>query len=215
MAFIVLSTEDLGRLDKSKKIIKARDVWAFHDARKAVDDGINRRNQILDAAMAAFEAEQLRGFQVGRENARLEQSSNMVSIISQTVDYFSKVEDQMVDLVLDAVRRIIDDYSDHEKIRMVVKSSLSLVRNRRQISIKIHPSNIDTIQLQVADLLEKYPGIERLEVITDIQLSKDGCVIESDIGQVEASMSGQIDALRESLSRVFGSDRNFNEELNH
>ena len=215
MAFIVLSTEDLGRLDKSKKIIKARDVWAFHDARKAVDDGINRRNQILDAAMAAFEAEQLRGFQVGRENARLEQSSNMVSIISQTVDYFSKVEDQMVDLVLDAVRRIIDDYSDHEKIRMVVKSSLSLVRNRRQISIKIHPSNIDTIQLQVADLLEKYPGIERLEVITDIQLSKDGCVIESDIGQVEASMSGQIDALRESLSRVFGSDRNLDEELNH
>jgi type III secretion protein L len=215
MAFIVLATEDLGRLDKSKKIIKARDVWAFHDARKAVDDGINRRNQILDAAMAAFEAEQLRGFQVGRENARLEQSSNMVSIISQTVDYFSKVEDQMVDLVLDAVRRIIDDYSDHEKIRMVVKSSLSLVRNRRQISIKIHPSNIDTIQLQVADLLEKYPGIERLEVITDIQLSKDACVIESDIGQVEASMSGQIDALRESLSRVFGSDRNFNEELNH
>ncbi|MCE2870503.1 MAG: hypothetical protein LW714_03705 [Oxalobacteraceae bacterium] len=171
MAFIVLSTEDLGRLDKSKKIIKARDVWAFHDACKAVDDGINR--------------------------------------------HFSKVEDQMVDLVLDAVRRIIDDYSDHEKIRMVVKSSLSLVRNRRQISIKIHPSNIDTIQLQVADLLEKYPGIERLEVITDIQLSKDGCVIESDIGQVEASMSGQIDALRESLSRVFGSDRNFNEELNH
>lgn len=215
MAFIVLATEDLGRLDKSKKIIKARDVWAFHDARKAVDDGINRRNQILDAAMAAFEAEQLRGFQVGRENARLEQSSNMVSIISQTVDYFSKVEDQMVDLVLDAVRRIIDDYSDHEKIRMVVKSSLSLVRNRRQISIKIHPSNIDTIQLQVADLLEKYPGIERLEVITDIQLSKDACVIESDIGQVEASMSGQIDALRESLSRVFGSDRNLNEELNH
>ena len=215
MAFIVLSKDDLGRLDKSKKIIKACDVWAFHDARKAVEDGRNRRNQILDAAMAAFEAEQRRGYLEGRESARLEQTGNMVSIISQTVDYFAKVEEQMVELVLEAVRRIIDDYSDHEKIQMVVKTSLALVRGRRQISVKVHPLNLDTIQSQIAGLLEKYPGIERLEVITDSQLAKDACIIESDIGQVEASMSGQIDALKESLGRVFGSNTGAIDELSH
>jgi type III secretion protein L len=215
MAFIVLSKDDLGRLDKSKKIIKASDVWAFHDARKAVEDGRSRRNQILDAAMAAFEAEQRRGYLEGRESARLEQTGNMVSIISQTVDYFAKVEEQMVELVLEAVRRIIDDYSDHEKIQMVVKTSLALVRGRRQISVKVHPLNLDTIHSQIAGLLEKYPGIERLEVIADSQLAKDACIIESDIGQVEASMSGQIDALRESLGRVFGSNPNAIDELSH
>jgi len=207
MAFIVLSQNDLARLDKSKKIIKACDVWAFHNARKAIEEGNQRRSQILDASMAAFEAEQRRGFQLGRESARLEQTSNMVGIISQTVDYFSKVEEQMVDLVLEAIRRIIDDYNDHEKICMVVKSSLALVRSRRQISVKIHPNNVGTVQSHITELLDKYPGIEHLEVISDNQLSKDACIIESDIGQVEASMSGQIDALRESLGRVFGSQR--------
>lgn len=215
MAFLVLSQDDLGRLDKSKKIIKAGDVWAFHDARKAVEDGRNRRNQILDAAMAAFEAEQRRGYSEGRESARLEQTGNMVSIISQTVDYFAKVEEQMVDLVLEAVRRIIDDYSDHEKIHMVVKTSLALVRGRRQITVKVHPMNLETIQSQIASLLEKYPGIERLEVVTDTQLTKDACIIESDIGQVEASMSGQIDALRDSLGRVFGTNNSSIDELSH
>lgn len=215
MAFIVLTKDDLGRLDKSKKIIKAGDVWAFHDARKAVEDGRNRRNQILDASMAAFEAEQRRGYLEGRESARLEQTGNMVSIISQTVDYFAKVEEQMVDLVLEAVRRIIDDYSDHEKIQMVVKTSLALVRGRRQITVKVHPLNLDTIQSQLKHLLEKYPGIERLEVVTDSQLAKDACIIESDIGQVEASMSGQLDALRESLGRVFGSNPSAIDELSH
>lgn len=215
MAFLVLTKDDLGRLDKSKKIIKACDVWALHDARKAVEDGRARRNQILDAAMAAFEAEQRRGYLEGRENAKLEQTGNMVSIISQTVDYFAKVEEQMVDLVLEAVRRIIDDYSDHEKIHMVVKTSLALVRGRRQITVKVHPMNLESIQSQIAGLLEKYPGIERLEVITDPQLTKDACIIESDIGQVEASMSGQIDALKESLGRVFGSNTSAIDELSH
>ena len=121
----------------------------------------------------------------------------------------------MVDLVLEAVRRIIDDYSDHEKIQMVVKTSLALVRGRRQISVKVHPMNLDVIQSQIAGLLEKYPGIERLEIITDSQLAKDACIIESDIGQVEASMSGQIDALRESLVRVFGSNTSAIDELSH
>jgi type III secretion protein L len=213
MAFIVLSQDDLARLDKSKKIIKACDVWAFHDARKAVEDGRSRRNQILDAAMAAFEAEQRRGYLEGQEGARLEQTANMVSIISQTVDYFAKVEEQMVDLVLEAMRRIIDDYNDHEKIQMVVKTSLALVRSRRQITVKVHPFNLDTIQSQITALLEKYPGIERLEVVTDPQLAKDACIIESDIGQIEASMSGQIDALRESLGRVFGSNTSAIDEL--
>ncbi len=54
---------------------------------------------------------------------------------------------------------------------------------------------------------QAYRGIESIEVIADLGIDEDACVIESDIGQVEASMSGQIEALRASFERVFGAGR--------
>ncbi len=204
MAFIIRSNQELSLPDRSKKIIKAEDFWAYKQARDAVAEGIKRHDQIVDAAHAAFEAEQRRGYLEGKETARLEQTGNMIGIISQTVNYFAKVEAQMVDLVLDAVRRIIDDFDDRERIVKVVRNSLASVRGQKQLLVKVNPLHTLTIKTHIAALMEVYPSIEQIDVVSDSQLAEDACVIESDIGQVEASMSGQLEALRSSFARVFG-----------
>ena len=110
----------------------------------------------------------------------------------------------MVDLVLDAVRRIVNDFDDREKVLKVVRNALTMVRNQRQILIRVHPVNVAEIKSQVNDLKQSFPGIEQMEVSADVSLDKDACVIESDMGQVEASMSGQMEALKTSCGRVFG-----------
>ena len=204
MAFIIRSDQELSLLDRSAKVIKAQDFWAYKQAREAVAEGMKRHDQIVDAAHAAFETEQRRGYLEGKETARLEQTGNMIGIISQTVNYFAKVEAQMVDLVLDAVRRIIDDFDDRERIVKVVRNSLASVRGQKQLLVKVNPLNTATIKTHISALMEAYPSIEQIEVIPDNQLAEDACVIESDIGQVEASMSGQLEALRASFARVFG-----------
>lgn len=164
------------------------------------------RAQILDAANEIFEVEQRRGYQEGREEAKIEQTVNMVSIVSQTLDYLSKIELQIVDLVLKSVRRITEDFSDKEKILSVVKMSLSLVRSQQQLRVFIHPENFDFIQTQINNLIEKYPSIEQLDIVPDASLPKDACIVDSEIGRVEASISGQISALKSSFQKVFGSD---------
>jgi type III secretion protein L len=204
MAFIIRSDQELSLLDRSAKVIKAQDFWAYKQAREAVAEGIQRHDQIVDAAHSAFETEQRRGYLEGKETARLEQTGNMIGIISQTVNYFAKVEAQMVDLVLDAVRRIIDDFDDRERIVKVVRNSLASVRGQKQLLVKVNPLHTATIKTHISALMEAYPSIEQIEVIPDNQLAEDACVIESDIGQVEASMSGQLEALRASFARVFG-----------
>ncbi len=204
MAFIIRSNQELSLPDRSKKIIKAQDFWAYKQAREAVAEGIKRHDQIVDAAHAAFEAEQRRGYLEGKEAARLEQTGNMIGIISQTVNYFAKVEAQMVDLVLDAVRRIIDDFDDRERIIKVVRNSLASVRGQKQLLVKVNPIHTSTIKSHIASLMDVYPSIEQIDVVSDSQLAEDACVIESDIGQVEASMAGQLEALRASFARVFG-----------
>ncbi len=109
----------------------------------------------------------------------------------------------MVDLVLEAVRRIINDFDDRQKVEKVVENCLSLVRNQQQIMIKVHPDRATQIRQDVHLLQSKFPAIEQIEVVQDNHLAIDACVIESDIGRVEASLSGQIEALRSTLERVF------------
>jgi type III secretion protein L len=204
MAFIIRRTQEIAQLDTVSKVIKADDFWQYQQAREMMSSAREKRDQILDAALAGFEAEQARGYRQGRDEARQEQAQKMIGVISQTVDYFSKIEAQMVDLVLDAVRRIIDDFDDREKVLKVVRNALTMVRNQRQILIRVHPVNVAEIKSQVNNLKQSFPGIEQMEVSADMSLDKDACVIESDMGQVEASMSGQMDALRTSFGRVFG-----------
>lgn len=204
MAFLIRRTQELAQLDTVSKVIKANDFWQYQQARSMMASAREKRDQILDASLAGFEAEQSRGYRQGRDEARQEQAQKMIGIISQTVDYFSKIEAQMVDLVLDAVRRIIDDFDDREKVLKVVRNALTMVRNQRQILIRVHPVNVTEIKSQVNELKQSFPGIEQMEVSPDVNLDKDACVIESDMGQVEASMSGQMEALKASFGRVFG-----------
>lgn len=204
MAFIYPTHSPVARVDSSDKVIKAQDFWAHRKARQAVADAISQRDSIIQAAQSAFESERKRGYKEGWDAARSEQSAHMIDIISQTVDYFSKVEVQMVDLVMDAVRRITNDFDDRDKVVKVVRNSLALVRNQKFITVKVHPSQSANMEDSITELLEVYPAIEHIDMASDPGLPEDACIIESDIGRIEASMSGQIEALRSTFKKVFG-----------
>lgn len=203
MVLIIRSEKKLERLDQSKKIIKAEEIWAFQDSKKIISEAERRRLEIIDAAVTAFEIEQRRGYSEGVEKAKLEQAKNMVGVISQTVDYFGAVEAQMANLVLDAIKKIIDEFSEEEKVFNIVKKSLTIAREQRHILIKIHPEIIVGLKLEIETLREKYPVFESLEIISDSNLAKDSCVIETEIGKIEASVKSQLQALKESFARVF------------
>lgn len=201
--FIIRDYADLSRPEVAGKIIKAKDFWAFKDAESALSDAFRKQEQIIASAHDAYKAERLRGYAEGSEEAKLDQSGNMVEIVSQTAEYFGKVETQMVDLVLDAVRKVVSDFDDRQRVTTVVKNCLDLVRSQKQLSLSVHPSQVDYLRSQVSELQKIYPSIAQIDVHPDQKLALDACVVESEIGIVEASLTGQVDMLRDALSVVF------------
>lgn len=201
--FIIRDHARLSRPDAAAKIIKARDFWTFKEAERALEDAIRQQQQIISSAEDAYEAERQRGYAEGSESAKLDQSGNMVELVSHTVEYFGKVETEMVDLVLDAVRKVVSDFDDRQRVTTVVKNCLDLVRSQRHLSLRVHPSQVEYLRSQVGELQKIYPSISHIEIHPDQKLSLDACVVESEIGTVEASLAGQVEMLRESLSVVF------------
>jgi len=192
-------------IDPSRKIIRFAEVAALHDAQQLIAAANAQAEAIVAQARAAFEAERKRGYEEGIEEAKLEQAEQMIENVSRTIDYFGKVESRMVDLVMQALRKIISDFNDEERVLITVKNVLSVVRNQKQMTLRLNPNQVEMVKARVNDLLANYPGVGYLDIVADSRLKPDSCILESDIGLVEASMEGQLEALKNAFTKVLGS----------
>ena len=84
------------------------------------------------------------------------------------------------------------------------RSALAAVRNQKQITLRLHPDNVDYVKSRSAELLSDYPGVGLLDVVPDNRLAADCCVLESDIGVVEASTESQMAALEAAFRKARG-----------
>lgn len=192
-------------LAPATQVVSAQELAAWRTAQELVAAAQQQALAIQADAQAAYDAEKKRGYEEGLEEARLEQAEQMIENVSRTIDYFSKVEGQMVDLVMQAVQKIISDFDDQERVLITVRNALSVVRNQKQMTLRLHPQQVDVVKVRVNELLASYPGVGYLDIVGDTRLQADACILESEIGLVEASLEGQMAALRGAFTKVLGS----------
>ncbi|AMG37243.1 MULTISPECIES: HrpE/YscL family type III secretion apparatus protein [Achromobacter] len=194
-----------GRVDPAARVLRGAELAAWADAEQLLAQARARADEIIGGAQAAFEAERQRGYEEGREAALLDQAEKMIETVGRTVEYFAGVENEMVELVMSAVRKVVDGFDDREKVMVVVRNALAVVRNQKQMTLRLNPAEVDTVREQINDLLAAYPGVGYLDILADGRLARGACILESEIGMVEASLEGQIQALRQAFQRTLGS----------
>ena len=205
MVHFIRTETRLTRPDPSAKVLRAADHTSLIELRKVLEAAHAEADSIVGGAEAAVAKERARGYAEGREEALTEASAQMVSTVTRTVEYYGHVEDRMLQLVLDTTRRLMDDFGDVPRARAVVKSALSAVRNQKQVTLRVSPAQVATVQQAQVELLAAYPGVGYLDVVADPRLAADACILESEIGIVEASVQGQLAALRKAFAKVLGS----------
>lgn len=193
------------RIALGQRVLRAADVAAWGDAEALLASARQQADAIIAGAEAALEAERQRGYAEGVAEAQMEQAEKMIDTVSRTIDYFARVEGDVVALVMSAVRKIIDGFNDEERVLIVVKNALSVVRNQKQMTLRLHPQQVDVARARMNDLLASYPGVGYLDIVADGRLSLESCILESEIGLVEASIEGQIKALETAFTKVLGS----------
>ncbi|MFJ1302003.1 HrpE/YscL family type III secretion apparatus protein [Pseudomonadota bacterium AL_CKDN230030165-1A_HGKHYDSX7] len=193
------------RLDPAARIVRAADHAALLQADALVAQAREQADAIVAQAQSAFEAERERGYADGKEEALMGQAERMIETVGRTIEYFAGVENEMVDLVMSSVRKVIDGFDDREKVMIVVRNALAVVRNQKQMTLRLHPDEVETVRGHINDLLAAYPGVGYLDILADGRLARGACILESEIGMVEASLENQIQALRTAFQRTLGS----------
>jgi type III secretion protein L len=157
---------------------------------------------IVSDAKATYESEKKRGYDDGIASGKEEMANQLMELATKSAESFTKLEKDVIEVVARAIRKILGDVDKNELISSVVKNALKMVRSQKQAVLKVSPSDARFLRDRVCELTKETPSIEFLEVVSDNHLEPGSCLLETDLGVVDASVGVQIAAVEKSLGRI-------------
>ncbi|HCE4714079.1 TPA: SctL family type III secretion system stator protein VscL [Vibrio parahaemolyticus] len=198
VSFVEIKTDNL-QLAPGLKVLKAKDYVSYLDSQHLVEAANSKADSIIAKAQQAYETEKQRGYQDGLEQAKIENAQAMVVTLARCNEYYLQVEHKMTNVVLDAVRKIIDTFDDVDTTISVVREALQLVSNQKQVILHVHPEQVVDVREKVAGVLSDFPEVGYVDVVADARLKNGGCILETEVGIIDASIDGQIQALKQAM----------------
>lgn len=195
----------LGTSDPAEKVLSAEQVRVWMEAQGLLQQAREEAARIRAEAEQAYEAEKQRGYEEGLSMARMDEAERLIENASRTVDYFASIEQKIVTLVMNAIRRIMADFDDTTRVIAVVQSGLSVMRNQKQLTLRLSPEHANTVRERAQQLLERFPGVGMMDIVPDNRLKGDAAILESEMGVVEASVELQLKAIEQGFAKLLGS----------
>lgn len=198
-----LNSEQISVIEGSP-VLKASDYACVLEANRTLDEAKRQAEKIVREAQELYESERKRGFEEGLLEAKLEMTEQMISTVEQTVEYLAAVEQDIVDVVGDALEKVIGQIDRDDLIAKTVTYALQVVRSEKSVTVRVAPQSVAGLKAKLNEILASYPAIIELQIQPDSRLDARGCIIESPIGIVDASLDVQLSALRKAFQNVIG-----------
>jgi type III secretion protein L len=181
------------------RLLKADDYQSFVEARQALAEAQQQAQALLAEAEREYERQKQRGYTDGINEAKMAMAERLIDTAERTVNYFAQVENQVAALVMTALRKVLGEFDDVELTLRVVRNALQVVRNQPQVTIRVAPAQELALRQRLNELLVGYNSISMIEVLADPRLTTGGCILETEIGVVDASVEVQLQALERAL----------------
>ena len=88
--------------------------------------------------------------------------------------------------------------SSGANLEQIIKPTLAKIPDATRVIIKVNPQDLNQLREFSNDLVED-GKIESLEVVSDSNIARGGCMIDTDVGMIDAALETRIDKIRESL----------------
>jgi type III secretion system HrpE/YscL family protein len=167
----------------------------------AVADAAERARAIVHRAEALAEASRDDALARARVEARAELAAQLLELAAEREKQLDALEPQVVELALLAARRIIGDELTvlPSRIADMVAPLLARVRRARQVTLRVHPADLEELHGCLAPLRARSELSGSLALESDPALGRGDCVVISDAGVLDARIDTQLQALARAL----------------
>lgn len=182
------------------RVVKSAETAVLLEAGQLLDAAKQRVADMEEAARRAYEEQRVKGYEDGQEDCRAEYAEKMLEVAMQSVEYIEGLEQTIVKVVTEAVERVIGEIDAEERIVRIVRTALNAVRSQQHVVVRVAPADEKAVTEALAPMLGGGPGGSGfLNVIMDPRLAAGSCILESELGVLDASLDTQLKA----LSRAF------------
>ena len=157
-----------------------------------------------DAYMKGHEAGREEGYKGGQaEVMRL--IDRLGTIVSTAVDIRDDIikssEKLMTEMILMIARKVIKDeiVERREVVINNIKEAIKRVKDRDRIDIRVNFADLDMTTAHKDELIKMMESLKKVNIYEDSRVERGGCIIETDVGAVDARISTQLDAIEEAI----------------
>ena len=120
-------------------------------------------------------------------------------------DFLAGNEAELVKLAVAVAKKVIGHSveMDPGAVLQSAKEALRSVRSEKRVTIRVNPSDEGAVREQAGPLKMLGAEIGELVVIGNPSIEAGGCIVESDLGIIDAQISTQLASIENALLRRF------------
>ena len=179
-----------------------REVYdATEEAKRIVDDARTEAKRIVDEAEQAAEAIRRRAHEEGHAEGRAEAAALLARAAALRDRASADAEKDTATVALAAAERIVgEELAIHpERIAAIVGEALARARRANEVVVTVCPEDAPTLRAMQREVAAHAGQPARFSVREDAAITRGGCVVRTELGEIDARVEVQLEALARAL----------------
>jgi type III secretion protein L len=192
----------------SPKVLKREVFEAAQEARDVVSIAQERARQIIEEAQREGETIREQARQEGQAQGLAEWNRILVDAGKRADELTRSWEETMLRLSVRVAEKIVGEQLrlHPDTIVEIVREVLKNVRPGKHLTIQVNPSDAQRVRARIDRLRETLGTRGEIEIVAMASVPAGGCVIDSELGIIDARLETQLKCLEEVLVRGVSGD---------
>jgi len=199
-------------VDESRPVVRARVVKggrvviapSIYSAQETAQDIVTQARRQAEALLAGAQADaedvRAQARQTGRQEGLAQVTELLVAARVQAEALRRQAVTSLVPLAIRVAEKVLgrEIQMRPELVETQVIEALDQVSWCRRIVIRVAPEDLDILKRRRSDLMARLPEAS-LDLIGDPEITRGGCLIDSEAGQIDATLETQLAAIERTL----------------
>jgi type III secretion system HrpE/YscL family protein len=193
-----------GARGTSGAVIPAEVHDACREAQRLVADARAEAARIVASADAAREAARLEGRERGRDEGLAEVTGLLVRARAVAAAARAEAAADLRTLAVGIAEKVLGRalQAAPELAGDLAATALAAARHQREITLRVHPDDLSAVAAarpRLKELLLRAPDLALRE---DPAVGRGGCVVETEVGVIDARLATQLEAIERALAEA-------------
>jgi flagellar assembly protein FliH len=152
-----------------------------------------------------------KGFAKGEEDGKSQYASEIKGVFDAVARigkekeaFLEKSQEEILALSLRAAQKMVlaELTQTPEALLRIVMDAIRRITDKDKVIIKLSAKDADSMRQHQASIFAQMPDIKSLEIHEDARVSEGGCVIETRLGYIDATLETKVDILEKAFSKA-------------